>query len=101
MDEKSENTRQTWVDQDDAPELKDDFFEKGIWRIGDRVVPREEGQAAAREALRRGRPRAARRKVSVTVRYDEDIVRAFKAKGPGWQTRMNEALGEWLKAHSG
>ena len=54
-----------------------------------------------REALRRGRPRAARRKVSVTVRYDEDIVKAFKAKGPGWQTRMNEALGEWLKAHSG
>jgi uncharacterized protein (DUF4415 family) len=34
------------------------------------------------------------------VRYDADIVAAFKATGKGWQTRMNEALRDWLKSHS-
>jgi uncharacterized protein (DUF4415 family) len=38
-------------------------------------------------------------KVAVTVRYDADIVDQFKAGGEGWQTRMNNALREWLKAH--
>jgi uncharacterized protein (DUF4415 family) len=44
-----------------------------------------------------GRPRIASPKIQLTVRYDADIVEAFKAQGPGWQTRMNEALREWLK----
>jgi len=28
-----------------------------------------------------------------------DLINAFKSDGPGWQTRMNNALREWLKAH--
>jgi uncharacterized protein (DUF4415 family) len=32
--------------------------------------------------------------VPVTLRLDRDIVEAFKARGPGWQTRMNAALRE-------
>lgn len=51
------------------------------------------------ELKRVGRPRAANPKVLLSVRYDKDIVDAFKARGPGWQTRMNEALREWLKEH--
>ena len=39
-------------------------------------------------------------KQALTVRYDADIVAAFKATGKGWQTRMNEALRDWLKTHS-
>ena len=31
---------------------------------------------------------------------DADVVDAFKATGKGWQTRMNAALRDWLKAHS-
>jgi uncharacterized protein (DUF4415 family) len=30
------------------------------------------------------------------VRWKQD---AFKATGPGWQTRMNDALREWLRTH--
>lgn len=48
---------------------------------------------------RPGRPKMATPKVSLTVRYDVDIVNAFKAFGPGWQTRMNAALREWLRTH--
>jgi len=34
------------------------------------------------------------------VRYDADVVDAFRATGKGWQTRMNDVLREWLKAKS-
>ncbi len=50
--------------------------------------------------VRRGRPKAAVTKQALTVRYDADVVAAFKATGKGWQTRMNSALREWLKAHA-
>ena len=39
------------------------------------------------------------RKIQTAVRYDADIIQAFKADGPGWQTRMNEALRQWLRNH--
>jgi len=39
-----------------------------------------------------GRPRLAHPKVAVTIRYDRDVIEAFKRSGPGWQTRMNAAL---------
>lgn len=42
-------------------------------------------------------PQKAPRKVQTAVRYDADILDAFKADGPGWQTRMNDALREWLR----
>jgi len=38
-------------------------------------------------------------KVSVTIQFDRDVVDAFKADGVGWQSRMNEALREWLANH--
>lgn len=44
-------------------------------------------------------PQKAPRKVQTAVRYDADIIEAFKAGGPGWQTRMNDALRDWLKTH--
>lgn len=50
--------------------------------------------------LRRvGRPPSASPKVAVTVRYDKDVIDGFQAGGPGWQTRMNNALREWLRNH--
>lgn len=36
--------------------------------------------------------KAKRPKVPVSLRLDPDVVARFKAHGPGWQTRMNEAL---------
>ncbi len=31
------------VDPDDAPELTDEFFERGEWKIGDKVVSSRRG----------------------------------------------------------
>lgn len=39
-------------------------------------------------------------KVSTTVRFDSEVLAAFKATGRGWQTRMNDALKEWLREHA-
>lgn len=46
-----------------------------------------------------GRPRLSSPKVALTVRYDADIIAAFKSGGEGWQTRMNNALRDWLRTH--
>jgi uncharacterized protein (DUF4415 family) len=97
MNVKSQNSSKTWVDPDDAPELKDDFFEEGVWRIGDKIVPRAEAQAEA--GKRRGRPVGSGTKISTTIRFDAEVLAAFKATGEGWQTRMNDALKEWLNSH--
>ena len=39
-----------------------------------------------------GRPRKKNPKVPVSIRLDPDVVAKFKATGPGWQSRINEAL---------
>lgn len=55
---------------------------------------------AAKPLARIGRPRAAMRKVPTTIRFDADVLAALKASGKGWQTRVNEAVREWVKTHS-
>jgi len=48
-----------------------------------------------------GRPRASTPlKVPTTIRFDADVLAALKASGKGWQTRVNEAMREWIKTHS-
>jgi uncharacterized protein (DUF4415 family) len=47
----------------------------------------------------RGRPVSASRKELISIRYDAEVLDAFRSTGEGWQTRMNEALKDWLKTH--
>lgn len=48
---------------------------------------------------RRG-PGRAPLKVSTTIRFDADVLAGLKASGKGWQTRVNEAMRDWLRTHS-
>ena len=48
---------------------------------------------------KRGRPALASSKELVNIRLDADIVGAFRETGAGWQTRLNNALRDWLKSH--
>lgn len=48
----------------------------------------------------RGRPLGSGKKEQVAIRFDREVLDAFRAQGPGWQTRMNNALRDWLKRHS-
>jgi uncharacterized protein (DUF4415 family) len=38
-------------------------------------------------------------KEQVAIRFDREVLAGFQASGPGWQTRMNTALKEWLQEH--
>ena len=55
---------------------------------------------AVKPLVRIGRPRVATPKVPTTIRFDADVLAALKASGKGWQTRVNQAMREWVKSHS-
>jgi uncharacterized protein (DUF4415 family) len=66
------------------------------------TVTRGGGVEATIGALRRTRgPNRNPTKEQVAIRIDSEVLGAFKAGGPGWQSRMNTALKEWLAEHPG
>jgi len=76
-------------------------------RVMDPDCPYDPNDAAAVEAFwknatvrrpgQRG-PGKKAKKVLLSVRYSPEVVDYFKATGEGWQTRMDEALKEWVTA---
>lgn len=53
MTEKSRSTPSSKLDpEDDAPELDEEFFEQATYKIGERIVTKEEWIVATRQALR-------------------------------------------------
>ena len=79
-----------WVDPDDAPELTEEFFATAEIRYGETVI-----RPGA------GRPKSPAPKRQVTIRLDPVLLERMRATGPGWQTRINEAVREWLARHAG
>lgn len=51
-------------------------------------------------AARRRGVQKAPTKVPTTIRFDADVLAELKASGRGWQTRVNDAVRDWLKTHS-
>ena len=47
----------------------------------------------------RGRPKSDNKKLLVSVRYSPEVVAYFKSTGAGWQSRMDEALREYIERH--
>jgi uncharacterized protein (DUF4415 family) len=67
----------------------------------DRPLSREEILAGvAAFAKKRGRPAGSGTKEQVALRVDRDVLDAFRASGPGWQTRMNAVLRAWVETHN-
>ena len=83
----------------DAPEANSEWFAKA--RPASDVLQGLFGESAAKDMLKpkRGRPALARPKAHVNIRLDADVLGAFKETGAGWQTRVNNALRDWLKTH--
>lgn len=48
--------------------------------------------------MRRG-PQKAPTKVSTTIRLSSEVIEHFRAGGPGWQSRIDDALKDWVAAH--
>ncbi len=51
--------------------------------------------------VRMGRPRSANPKQSTTLRLPADVLAYFKAGGKGWQTRISDALSDYVSEHGG
>ena len=62
------------IDYSDIPELDKDFFKSATL-----VLPEP--------------------KTTVTIRLDQQVLEWFKAKGPGYQTRINALLRAYMEAH--
>jgi uncharacterized protein (DUF4415 family) len=61
-------------------------------KAGD-VLPEIFSKSTATKMLKpRGRPKSGKARTSISLRLPPDTLARWKATGPGWQTRMAEAL---------
>lgn len=73
------------VFDDDNPEWTKEDFARA------RPLSDFPGMAAAFPKSKGGRPRGSN-KTAVSLRLDREVIDKFKATGPGWQSRINDAL---------
>jgi uncharacterized protein (DUF4415 family) len=59
------------------------------------VVKRADPLPAVIAALRNHRG-PVRTKTAISIRLDDDLVERLRSTGPGWQSRINDALRDWL-----
>jgi uncharacterized protein (DUF4415 family) len=75
-------------DDEDTPEWTDEQLDRAEFAVGGEVV-----RTATGTLTRAGRPPLGEHpKRQVTLRLDPEILDRFRAGGPGWQGRINEAL---------
>ena len=70
-------------------------WDAGVYVPGGGYKAVREALAAKRKPGQRG-PQVAPTKTLVSVRYSPEVLAYFKASGAGWQTRMDEALKQWI-----
>jgi uncharacterized protein (DUF4415 family) len=64
------------------------------------AIPFTDAEWKASTPTRRlGRPVAEVTKERITIRLSPEVVARFKSGGPGWQTRIDAALKEWIATH--
>ena len=78
MNVKQKSSHPTSPDRD-LPEITDDWIAGANLYQGDKLV-------------RRGRPRLETPRQLLSLRLPPQVIARWKASGPGWQTRMAEAL---------
>lgn len=81
-----------WIDPDDAPELTKELAEVAEISVGGKVIRPATGYLGPNGVVKGRPPLRGEAKRQVTLRLDPDVIERFRAGGPGWQGRMNEAL---------
>ncbi len=79
MSAKQKNSVRTSSNAETLPEITDAWIASADLYQGDKLV-------------RRGRPKLANPRQLLSLRLPAPVVARWKATGPGWQTRMAEAL---------
>ena len=78
--------------------------EEAKWSTG--VLVKGGGYEAVRKAMAAKRkpgqrgPQVAPTKQLVSMRYSPEVLAFFKSGGAGWQSRMDEALKQWVSSQS-
>ena len=81
MNENKRTTAPDW-DPDEAPDLSRDGWPEKFARV----------------PIRRGRPpQGSRAKVMTTIRLSPEVLEHFREGGPGWQSRIDAVLLEWVR----
>ncbi len=83
------------------------IFEIPSTREGSKIYKGAESSLAAKplsdkllQCLRPvGRPKASVHKERISIRLSPEVTAYFRATGKGWQTRIDEALKEFIAAH--
>ncbi|MCZ8064184.1 BrnA antitoxin family protein [Silanimonas sp.] len=79
MNAKRKNSVPSSLESDALPEITDAWIAGADMYDGDKLV-------------RRGRPKLANPRQLLSLRLPPQTIARWKATGPGWQTRMAEAL---------
>ena len=78
--------------------------EKADWAkavvVNNGCYPAVQAALAARRKQGERGPQHSPTKQSVSIRYSPDVLEYFRATGAGWQTRMNDALRDWVAKHT-
>ena len=79
MTEKQPASKSYLTADDEVKELDDEWFATADLYFGQTLI-------------RRGRPKGSGTKQQITLRLDQSVIDAFRQTGPGWQSRINDAL---------
>ena len=83
----------------DAREMTDEEFKnaKPFGEVFPEIVKaQQEGKLTTRRV---GRPKADVTKERVTIRLSPEVTEYFRSTGKGWQTRLDNALKEYVQSH--
>lgn len=88
--------REEPMPDEDSPEPTDEEWAHA--RPAREVLIEDFGEEAAAELLKPKRgPQKAPCKIPICIRLSAEVIEHFKADGPGWQSRIDAALKEWIK----
>jgi uncharacterized protein (DUF4415 family) len=78
----------------DARELDADWFKRA--KPAREFFPPEVFAELVAMKRARGRPPLETPKIATAIRFDADVLAGLRATGKGWQTRVNDAMRQWL-----
>lgn len=89
------SVKKPMIDQDgEVRELTADDLKH--FRPAEQALPTD---LQAKLGMRHRGPQKAPTKIQTTIRFDRDVLEGLRATGQGWQTRVNDAMREWLRTH--
>lgn len=94
----SRKTKRSVVDQENPEWTRADFAKAAKFPAGVRLKDVNPGQLASLVG-KRG-PQKTPTKIPVSIRLSPEVVKHFKAQGPGWQSKIDAALRRMVKKAS-